>query len=307
MKTLNLVGDNKFKIADTGTMMSYYATDNNSKVPFTKDDKIVFKIRNSDGYVMEVPGIVSGGGYWVNLDSSKLKSLPPATYEVEMWSTDKNGNTDIYPDDSFVPFTITNNATIVTSDSLPLISLDEYEAKLKAYCNSEVESAKSDIKTDFQKFIDGIQNNTIQQAQQAIQDATNAVNTANDASSKAQQAVSTANSMNGKITANSTLIQATNQALSTWNDTVWVGDLQNKQSDLDWNRIPQGVYPFNGWSANEQSMNNFPEFIRNHWGTIVVFKASKLFQTIITDDNLIHTRILSSDFNVISDWKLVGG
>lgn len=209
MKKLTLIGDSKFKIADTGTLISFKAFDNDHDVSFTKNDQLQFKIRNSSGYIMSVDGIVSGGGYWVNLNTKELTKLTPDTYECELWDT-KDGMTDIYPDAGFVPFTVTANATIVTGSVLPSISLDEYESKFEKYCDDRVATAENDIKADFQKFIDSIQNNTIDKANKASQDATNAVSTANSANEKAQQAVNTANGMSNRITANTSLIQSLN-------------------------------------------------------------------------------------------------
>lgn len=308
MKNLILLNnDTNIKLGDTGTLMQFKADDNNAPVSLIKGQSATFRVKNEFGFLKSVDADTTMSGYVFQFDTSALDGLVPGTYQLELAVARSDDDVDIFPDTGFVQFTISENALSITGEQLPVMSLDDFKKQAQTYVDTQVNGAETSLKNDFQKYIDGIADSTIATANKASQDATNAINTANDASSKTQQAVTTVNSMNGKITANSTLIQATNQALSAWNDTVWVEDLHNKQSDLDWNRIPSGVYPFNGWSTIEQSMNNFPEFIRNHWGTIIVFKASCLFQTIITDDNLIHTRILSSDFNVKQDWKLVGG
>lgn len=310
MKNLILLNDDtNIKLGDTGTLMQFKADDNNAPVSLIKGQSATFRIKNEFGFLKSVEADTTMSGYVFQFDTSALDGLVPGTYQLELLVTKSDDDVDIFPDTGFVQFTINENALSITGEQLPVMSLDDFKKQAQAYVDTQINGAETLLENNFQKYVDGIQSNTVDKANKASQDATNAVSTANSANEKAQQAVNTANGMNDKITANSTLIQATNQELSAWNDSKLLGDLSNgSDNSLDFNKLPKGLYQFNGWGKAEQKIVNFPTFAINHWGQVLVWGSfGKYYQFVITDDNAIHSRVLNTDYTVGKDWKLLGG
>lgn len=289
------------KVNDSGTKIQFYAYDENGRISFTSNDTLTFKIKNSIGYVKEVQGNSTGGGYIAELDSSDLTVLTPDTYFVELW-VNKDGSTTIYPDKAFCPVAITQNVMSIAGDVLPTTSLADFESSLKAYVEQQTSTATTNIKSDFQKYVDSISNNTVATATKASQDATNAVKTANGASSKAQQAVTTANSMSDKIIANTSLITALNTALEKWNSTA------NLPMPCDFDKLPPGIYSCNGW-GDLSGVKNKPSFLNSKWSTVLVFQNGySQHQFVFEEHGAIHYRTIKvSDGSTLLDWELLGG
>lgn len=311
MKNLILLNnDTNIKLGDTGTLMQFKADDNNAPLSLTKGQSATFRIKNEFGFLKSIEADTTMSGYVFQFDTSALDGLVPGTYQLELAVTKSDDDVDIFPDTGFVEFTINENALSITGEQLPVMSLDDFKKQAQTYVNTQINGAETSLENNFQKYVDGIQNNTVDKANKASQDATNAVSTANSANEKAQQAVTTANSMSNKITANSTLIQATNQGLSSWNNSISLGDvIRANNNSLDFNKVPKGSYQFNGWSTRlEQKMTNFPSFAINHWGQLLVIGSmGRYYQIVFTDDNIIRSRVLYTDYSVDKDWKLLGG
>lgn len=221
------------KVNDSGTKIQFYAYDDNGRISFTQNDTLLFKIKNSMGYVTEVQGQSSSGGYIAELNSSDLQVLTPDTYFIELWVT-QNGNTTIYPDNAFCPVAVTQNVMSIAGNVLPTTSLNDFENSLKAYVEQHASTATTNIKNDFQSYVDSITDSTIktaekasQDAQSAISTANGAVDTANTAKSTAESAVSTAN------TAKSTADTATTKA----NNAQSTADSANNKSQANANLI----------------------------------------------------------------------
>lgn len=208
MKNLTLLNDDtNVKLGDTGTLMQFKASDDNAPVFLTKGQSAVFRIKNDLGFLKSINAETTMGGYVFQFDTSELSGLVAGTYQLELAITKSAEDIEIYPDNGFVQFTISENALSIIGEQLPMMGLDTFKKEINEYVSNQVNGAETAIKNDFQKYVTSISNNTIDKANKASQDAKSAIDTANNA-------VTTANSANAKSTANSVLIQGTNTSLS---------------------------------------------------------------------------------------------
>ena len=217
MKKLNLLDQSpNFKINDTGTIIPFNAFENNQPFSVTADDATpVFRIKNEMGFLKSVNATVAVGGYIFQLNTKDLVGLVPGTYQVELAVTDSQTNEElIFPDTGFCSFNITDSAMTVTGTQIPTMSLDSFKNELQQYVENQAASKLQTIESDFQTYVNNLQDSTVKQAQQASKDAQTAITTANEASSKADQASS--DSQSAIKTANDAVTTA-NSALTTAN------------------------------------------------------------------------------------------
>lgn len=217
MKKLNLLDQSpSFKVNDTGTIIPFNAFEDNQPFSVTADDATpVFRIKNEMGFLKSVNATVAVGGYIFQLNTKDLVGLVPGTYQVELVVTDSKTNEElIFPDTGFCSFNITDSAMTVTGTQIPTMSLDSFKNELQQYVENQATNKLQTIESDFQTYVNNLQDSTIKQAQQASKDAQTAITTANEAGSKADQASSDA--QNAIKTANGAVTTA-NSSLSTAN------------------------------------------------------------------------------------------
>lgn len=193
MKKLTLLNDDtNIKLGDTGTLIQFKASINDTPV-FLKDGQTAtFRIKNDLGFLKSIDADTNMNGYVFEFDTSELVDLPVGSYQVELAITKSEDNVVIFPDKGFVNFDITENALSVTGEQLPVMSLEAFKDEVDKYVSTKVEEAQSEITNDFQKYVDGLTDNTIATANKACQDATKAVSTANSAVATANDAKTTA-------------------------------------------------------------------------------------------------------------------
>lgn len=329
------------KVNDSGTKIQFYAYDDNGRISFTQNDTLLFKIKNSMGYVTEVQGQSASGGYIAELNSSDLQVLTPDTYFIELWVT-QNGNTTIYPDNAFCPIAVTQNVMSIAGNVLPTTSLVDFENSLKAYVEQQASTATTSIKNDFQSYVDSITDSTIkvaekasQDAQSAISTANGAVDTANTAKSTAESAVSTANT--AKSTADTATTKANNaqstadSATTKANNAQSTADSANSKTQAnasliasingivnnwnstawlpqpcDFNKMPTGIYSCNGW-GDLSGVANKPSFLGSKWSTVLIFQNGySQHQFVFEEWGTIHYRTVKvSDGSTLMDWKTI--
>lgn len=213
MKKLNLLDQSpSFKVNDTGTIIPFNASKNNQPFGVTKNDVLVFRIKNEMGFLKSVNATVAMGGYIFQLNTKDLVGLVTGTYQIELAVTDSKTNEEqIFPDTGFCSFNITDSAMTVTGTQIPTMSLDSFKNELQQYVENQATSATTKIESDFQTYVNNLQNSTIKQSQQASSDAQNAIKTANGAVTTANSSLSTANAASSLASAASSMA---NQALT---------------------------------------------------------------------------------------------
>lgn len=213
MKKLNLLDQSpSFKVNDTGTIIPFNAFEDNQPFSVTADDATpVFRIKNEMGFLKSVNATVAVGGYIFQLNTKDLVGLVPGTYQVELAVTAKTNEELIFPDTGFCSFNITDSTMTVTGTQIPSMSLDSFKNELQQYVENQATSKLQTIESDFQTYVNNLQNSTIKQSQQASSDAQNAIKTANGAVTTANNSLSTANAASSLASAASSMA---NQALT---------------------------------------------------------------------------------------------
>lgn len=214
MKKLNLLDQSpSFKVNDTGTIIPFNAFEDNQPFSVTADDATpVFRIKNEMGFLKSINATVAVGGYIFQLNTKDLVGLVPGTYQVELAVTDSKTNEElIFPDTGFCSFNITDSTMTVTGTQIPSMSLDSFKNELQQYVENQATSKLQTIESDFQTYVNNLQNSTIKQSQQASSDAQNAIKTANGAVTTANNSLSTANAASSLASAASSMA---NQALT---------------------------------------------------------------------------------------------
>lgn len=124
-KKLELIGSSNVKLSDTNTSFKFNVTEDNSAVNL--DDKnIIFKVKNNEVYIEDIPASVNGTNVILN---SRDLNLPPDTYYLELWIKGPEG-TSIFPDNNFVTLKINQNATGITGDVISTVTLDAFTKKI---------------------------------------------------------------------------------------------------------------------------------------------------------------------------------
>lgn len=139
LKKMGLVpqGDtHQFKIDDTNTLLHYTATVNGEPQEFPSDDPCYFQIKTDKTFAQTAKATVSGSD--IALNSKDLANLPVGNYELELWHMDKQtGNTDIFPDDGWLPFTINENALGNVGDKVTTITMKQMQDGLMEALQSQ--------------------------------------------------------------------------------------------------------------------------------------------------------------------------
>lgn len=290
MKNLILLNnDTNIKLGDTGTLMQFKADDNNAPVSLIKGQSATFRIKNEFGFLKSIDADTTMSGYVFQFDTSALDGLVPGTYQLELAVTKSDDDVDIFPDTGFVQFTINENALSITGEQLPVMSLDDFKKQAQAYVDTQINGAETSLENNFQKYVDGIQNNAVNVAKQASTNATQAVTTAQAASTMANGASTMAN-----------------QALGLINSKTKLEDYAKNNNLTDLNNLPIGMYQTNGWGA-DHNLTNYPPI--QDFGTIWVLQRwiANDRQQIAVYPNKIYIRFQSPNNHTWSDWSLVGG
>lgn len=152
LKKMDLVpkGDtHQFKIDDTNTLLHYTATVNGEPQEFSSDDPCYFQIKTDKTFAQTAKATVSGSD--VALSSKDLANLPVGNYELELWHMDKQtGNTDIFPDDGWLPFTINENALGNMGDKVTTITMKQMQDGLMDALRAQFDKFVADAQEKIQ-------------------------------------------------------------------------------------------------------------------------------------------------------------
>ena len=152
LKKMDLVpkSDNhQFKIDDTNTLLHYTATVNGEPQEFPSDDPCYFQIKTDKTFAQTAKATVSGSD--IALSSKDLANLPVGNYELELWHMDKQtGNTDIFPDDGWLPFTINENALGNMGDKVTTITMKQMQDGLMDALRAQFDKFVADAQEKIQ-------------------------------------------------------------------------------------------------------------------------------------------------------------
>lgn len=152
LKKMDLVpqGDtHQFKIDDTNTLLHYTATVNGEPQEFPSDDPCYFQIKTDKTFAQTAKATVSGSD--ITLSSKDLANLPVGNYELELWHMDKQtGNTDIFPDDGWLPFTINENAMGNMGDKVTTITMKQMQDGLMDALRAQFDKFVADAQEKIQ-------------------------------------------------------------------------------------------------------------------------------------------------------------
>lgn len=152
LKKMDLVpqGDtHQFKIDDTNTLLHYTATVNGEPQEFPSDDPCYFQIKTDKTFVQTAKATVSGSD--IALSSKDLANFPVGNYELELWHMDKQtGNTDIFPDDGWLPFTINENALGNMGDKVTTITMKQMQDGLMDALRAQFDKFVADAQEKIQ-------------------------------------------------------------------------------------------------------------------------------------------------------------
>lgn len=141
--------DGDFKIDDTNTILHYTATVNGEPQEFPSDDPCYFQIKTDKTFAQTAKATVSGSD--IALSSKDLANLPVGNYELELWHMDKQtGNTDIFPDDGWLPFTINENALGNVGDKVTTITMKQMQDGLMDALRAQFDKFVADAQEKIQ-------------------------------------------------------------------------------------------------------------------------------------------------------------
>ena len=121
----------QIKQGDTETTFTFICKNDGSVVDLTKATSITAKIGNASGYLRSqsiattsLAGLNPG---WFNLQPTPtlISGLPAGDYQLEIWVIDQAG-TSIYPSDTPLSFTITNNIQSANGSVITTITFDDF-------------------------------------------------------------------------------------------------------------------------------------------------------------------------------------
>lgn len=299
-KLILLNGNTDIKLNDTGTIIQFKAQNDGQPVSISNGQTATFRIKNDFGFVKSVKASSSYGGYVFELDTADLSGLVVGSYQVELLIQKDADDALIFPDTAFVGFNITANALTITGEQLPMMSLDQFKNELKTYVDNQTASAETTIKNDFNSYVESIPNNV-------LTTSTNALNTANSAKSTADSAKSTADSAINKANANASLITSLSESVNLWNNTTNLMKLVNQNPSLDFNQIKNGIINIDGWNSVQNSVTNFPEFLKDQGSIMIALNGPYYIHQIVFDENgnIYHRIIRNTTYYVKMDWKKI--
>lgn len=135
--------DAQFKIGDTNTQIGFTAMKDQKPVALSTSGLSMFQIKNQNGFVQSAKAKLQGTTAILN--SKDLANLPVGQYQLELWHQNSDGTNDIYPDQSWLPFTINENATGSVDKTVTSITLEQLNQQLSSLVQSEVQKAVANI------------------------------------------------------------------------------------------------------------------------------------------------------------------
>lgn len=136
-----------FKLGDTATKIKiqpfFTSEDVNVPVNLRSYRSIRLAIRNAHTYISSYPVSLFNDNVAV-ISSSQLEKLPADQYFVELWCTDDNLHSDVFPSDEYLPLHISPNAMGELGETITKVSLDQAVKELNEKINDRLKDAKGE-------------------------------------------------------------------------------------------------------------------------------------------------------------------
>ena len=136
-----------FKLGDTATKIKiqpfFTSEDVNVPVNLRSYRSIRLAIRNAHTYISSYPVSLFNDNVAV-ISSSQLEELPADQYFVELWCTDDNLHSDVFPSDEYLPLHISPNAMGELGETITKVSLDQAVKELNEKINDRLKDAKGE-------------------------------------------------------------------------------------------------------------------------------------------------------------------
>ena len=136
-----------FKLGDTATEIKiqpfFTSEDVNIPVNLRSYRSIRLAIRNTHTYISSYPVSLFNDNTAV-ISSSQLEELPADQYFVELWCTDDNLHSDVFPSDEYLPLHISPNAMGELGETITKVSLDQAVKELNEKINDRLKDAKGE-------------------------------------------------------------------------------------------------------------------------------------------------------------------
>ena len=136
-----------FKLGDTATKIKiqpfFTSEDVNVPVNLRSYRSIRLAIRNAHTYISSYPVSLFNDNVAV-IYSSQLEELPADQYFVELWCTDDNLHSDVFPSDEYLPLHISPNAMGELGETITKVSLDQAVKELNEKINDRLKDAKGE-------------------------------------------------------------------------------------------------------------------------------------------------------------------
>ena len=136
-----------FKLGDTATKIKiqpfFTSEDVNVPVNLRSYRSIRLAIRNAHTYISSYPVSLFNDNVAV-ISSSQLEELPADQYFVELWCTDDNLHSDVFPSDEYLPLHISPNAMGELGETITKVSLDQAVKELNEKIDDRLKDAKGE-------------------------------------------------------------------------------------------------------------------------------------------------------------------
>ncbi|KRK24884.1 hypothetical protein QYC21_11175 [Lactiplantibacillus pentosus] len=139
----------QIKQGDTETTFTFICKSDGLAVDLTKATNIIAKIGNYSGYLrsqsIDIASLAGLNPGWLNLQPTPalMAGLPAGSYQLEIWVIDQAG-TSIYPSDTPLSFTITNNIENEGGATITTITFDDFVKELNKAASTIDKGDKGD-------------------------------------------------------------------------------------------------------------------------------------------------------------------
>lgn len=136
-----------FKLGDTATQIKvqpfFTSEDVNTPVNVRRYQTLRLAIRNSHTYISSYP-VTLLDDHTVVISSKQLEQLPADQYFVELWCTDDDLQSDVFPSDEYLPLHISPNALGELGETITKVSLDQAVKELNDKIDNRLKNAKGE-------------------------------------------------------------------------------------------------------------------------------------------------------------------
>lgn len=259
MRTVELVSDTQtIKFGDTATELNLKVLNGGKLVNLDGKDTAQVKIRSDTGFIRSSDEtLVDVVEDVVTFKSAIFSGLAPGKYYLEVWLTQTDKGTLVYPDNGFVSLMITSNAENIADGVITTLTLEEFKKQFdELYQDTQLKM--DSISSESEKLITAIDD--------ATKDSVTATNAANVATKNATNAVVEVKKIGDQYSADvvqlkQDLAKKVSQVDYDTNQETILSALNGKQSvlsDTGWQTL--GVTLLNGAQTYSGDSNVTPRY-----------------------------------------------